>query len=60
MDKNDTEIWSISYHASQCNEGALDLSMINILKQVIGFKDVSRSEPILCDCTDEVTNVFQL
>lgn len=49
-----------SHHSSQSDERALDLSVVDILKQIVGLKDVVWLQAVVCDCTDKIPNVFQL
>ncbi len=48
------------HHSSQCDESALDLSVVDILKQIIGLEDVMWLQAVICDRTDKIPNVFKL
>lgn len=48
------------HHSSQSDECALDLSVVDILKQIVGLKDVVWLQAVLRDGTDEIPYVFQL
>lgn len=48
------------HHSSQSDECALDLSVVDILKQIVGLKDVVWLQAVLSDGTDEIPYVFQL
>lgn len=47
-------------HSSQSDESALDLSVVDILKQIIGLKEVMWLQAVVCDRTDKIPDVFQL
>lgn len=53
-------VCSCPHHSSQSDERGLDLSVVDILKQIVGLEDVIRPQAVLCDSTDEIPNVFQL
>ncbi len=46
--------------SQQCNKCALDLSVVDILKQVVGLKYIMWPQSILLNGSDEITNIFQL
>lgn len=48
------------HHSSQSDECALDLSVVDILKQIVGLKDVMWLQAVVCDGTDKIPYVFQL
>lgn len=48
------------HHSNQSDERALDLSVVDILKQIVGLKDVMWLQAVLRDRTDKVPYVFQL
>lgn len=51
---------SYAHHSSQSDEWTLDLSVVDVLKQIVGLEDVMRLQAVLCDGTDKVPDVFQL
>lgn len=53
-------VCSCPHHSSQSDECTLDLSVVDILKQIVGLKDVMWPQAVLCDCTDKIPYVFQL
>lgn len=50
----------VTHHASQCNKCALDLRVVDILKQVVGLKYIMWLHSILLNGSDKITNIFQL
>lgn len=53
-------VYSCPHHSSQSDECALDLSVVDVLKQIVGLKDVMWPQAVLCDRTDKIPYVFQL
>lgn len=53
-------VCSHPHHSSQSDECALDLSVVDILKQIVGLEEVMWLQAVLRDCTDKVPYVFQL
>lgn len=49
-----------SHHSCQSDKCTLDLGVVDVLKQIVGFKDVVRLQAVLRDGTNKVPNVFKL
>lgn len=53
-------VYGCPHHSSQSDERALDLSVVDILKQIVGLEDVMWLQAVLCDGANKIPYVFQL
>lgn len=50
----------LTYHPGQCDQSALNLRVVDVLKQVVRLKDVMRLQTVILNGSDKIANVFQL